>query len=120
MYLNIKYNSCNNNLQLEVFFCKGKIYKTCTVCFISREEKRIAKKNINNNTIMTTTIESIALQTLSNYIAELISNAKNNNEISVEIYLDLNNNIFSILTFDDLKSIIRIIINKIEKDDDYA
>ncbi|CAG8514261.1 20999_t:CDS:2, partial [Gigaspora rosea] len=72
------------------------------------------------NTTTTTTIESIALQTLSNYIAELISNAENNNGISVEIHLDLNDNIFSIVIFDDPKTIVRIIIDKIEKGDGYA
>ncbi|CAG8667894.1 10742_t:CDS:1, partial [Racocetra fulgida] len=54
------------------------------------------------------------------YIAELISNAENNNGISVEVYLDLNNDIFSIAMFDDSKTIVRIIIDKIEEGDGYA
>ncbi|CAG8838020.1 43770_t:CDS:2, partial [Gigaspora margarita] len=72
-----------------------------------------------SNTTVTTTIESVAPQVLSDYIVELISNA-NNNRISVEIHLDLNDDIFSIVTFDDPKSIVRIIIDKIKEGDDYT
>ncbi|RIB05231.1 hypothetical protein C2G38_2047772 [Gigaspora rosea] len=115
----VKCNSCNNDLQPEAFFHKRKTYKTCATCLISRAEKRIAKKNLDNTT-MTTTIESIAPQTLSDYIAELISNAENNNGISVEIHLDLNDDIFSIAIFDDPKTIVRIIIDKIEEGDGYT
>ncbi|CAG8765587.1 21800_t:CDS:1, partial [Dentiscutata erythropus] len=83
-------------------------------------EKRTAKKNLDSNITTTTTIESITLQALSDYIAELIFNADNNNGILVKIYLDLNDDIFSIATFDDPKSIVRIIIDKIKEGDDYT
>ncbi|CAG8699566.1 8743_t:CDS:2, partial [Dentiscutata erythropus] len=113
----VKCNSCNNNLQSEAFL---KTYKTCAACLISRAEKRIAKKNLDNSTATTTTIESIALQTFSDYVAKLISNTENNNEISVETHLDLHDDIFSIATFDDPKTIVRIIIDKIEEGDDFS
>ncbi|CAG8578087.1 8634_t:CDS:2, partial [Cetraspora pellucida] len=107
--------TCNNCYLPESFVYKGKTYKTCANCLISKAKKR--KKLKNNDT--EANLETISPQVLLNYIAQLISNIQNDGEILFEICIDLTDAIFSMKIFDNLKSIVRIIINKVEDDDDY-
>ncbi|CAG8748196.1 6604_t:CDS:1, partial [Dentiscutata heterogama] len=97
------------------FKYKGKFYKTCANCLTSKTEKhrKLGKANTQP------TIETILAQFLYNYIENLISNIENN-RISFEIYINLNDDMFSEVEFNDLKSIARIIINKVEEGDDYV
>ncbi|CAG8796588.1 28775_t:CDS:2, partial [Dentiscutata erythropus] len=50
-------------------------------------------------------METISAQSLCDYIENLISNVENNNGISFEIRIDLNDDIFSEVEPNDLKSI---------------
>src|SRR4051812_19308541 len=113
-----KCTSCAHYYSSEFFTSKGKTYKTCINCLNSKSEKRATEKKLkldsdHNETI----VELILLQALSDYVAELISNTEKNTGISFEIRIDLNN-IFS-QENPDLKSIVRLIIDKIEEGDDY-
>ncbi|CAG8732494.1 18720_t:CDS:2, partial [Racocetra fulgida] len=92
-----------------------KTYKTCANCLINKAEKR--KKLDTNNT--QPIMETISTQFLCNYIENLISNVENNNGISFEIRIDLNDDIFSEVEPNDLKSIVRIIVDEVEEGDDY-
>ncbi|CAG8604609.1 hypothetical protein C2G38_2032714 [Gigaspora rosea] len=105
---------CGHHYPPESFIHKGKTNKTCSNCLISKAEKR---RKLENNKTETTIKTS---HTLCDYVAKLISNAKNTNEISFEIRIDLNNNMFSMATFNNLKSIVRLIVDKIEEGDDYV
>ncbi|CAG8521357.1 2149_t:CDS:2 [Dentiscutata heterogama] len=98
------------------FVYKGKTNKTCVNCLINKAKKQ--KKLNNDNT--QPTMETISAQSLCDYIENLISNIENNNEISFEICIDLNDDIFSEVEPNDLKSIVRIIVNKVEESDDYV
>ncbi|KAF0472460.1 hypothetical protein F8M41_025027 [Gigaspora margarita] len=108
--------SCAHHYPPENFIYKGKTYKTCAKCLISKAEKRI---NLEKNNIETTPIETISSQALCDYVAKLILDVESNNGISFEIRIDLHDDIFLMANFDDLKSIVRIIIDKIKEGDDY-
>ncbi|CAG8766792.1 7812_t:CDS:1, partial [Cetraspora pellucida] len=110
-----KCTSCNNHYLPESFKYKGKVYKTCANCLTSKAEKR--RKLNNENT--QSTMETISAQSLCNYIENLISNIENNNGISFEIRIDLDDDIFSEVKSDNLKSIARIIVDKVEEGNDY-
>ncbi|CAG8762455.1 14843_t:CDS:2, partial [Cetraspora pellucida] len=60
-------------------------------------------------------METISTQSLCNYIENLISNVENNNRISFEIHINLNDDIFSEVEPNDLKSIVRIIVDEVEE-----
>ncbi|CAG8837353.1 29183_t:CDS:2 [Gigaspora margarita] len=106
-----KCSFCAHHYLPENFIYKGKTYKTCAKCLISKAEKRI---NLEKNNIKTTPIETISSQALCNYIAKLILDVESNNEILFEIRINFHNDIFLMANFDDLKSIVRIIIDKLE------
>ncbi|CAG8813234.1 42226_t:CDS:2, partial [Gigaspora margarita] len=95
------------------FKYKGKIYKTCANCLISKAKKR---RKLDNKNTQPTTIETILAQSLCNYIENLISNVENNNGILFEIHIDLNDNMFSEVESNNLKSIARVIVNKVEEE----
>ncbi|CAG8801876.1 12394_t:CDS:1, partial [Dentiscutata erythropus] len=100
----------------ESFILKGKAYKTCANCLIFKAEKR---RKLDNDSTQTT-IETISAQSLSNYIANLISNIENNSRILFEIRIDLTDDTFSKIESNDLKSLARIIVDKVEEGDDYV
>ncbi|CAG8548696.1 4510_t:CDS:2, partial [Racocetra fulgida] len=110
-----KCNSCFRYLSPESFIYKGKTYKTCTNCLTAKAENQRKLDNDNAQPA----IKTISVQSLCNYIENLISNIENNNRISFEIHIDLNDDIFSEVEPDNLKAIVRIIVDKIEEGDDY-
>ncbi|CAG8555578.1 26257_t:CDS:2 [Dentiscutata erythropus] len=108
-----KCSSCAHYYPPENFIYKGKTYKTCAKCLISKAEKRI---KLEKNNVKTTPIETILSQVLCDYVAKLILNIEGDNEILFKIHINLYDDIFLMANFDDLKSIVRIIIDKIEED----
>ncbi|CAG8570218.1 16378_t:CDS:2 [Dentiscutata erythropus] len=108
-----KCTSCSRRYPPELFIYKGKTYKTCNNCLTSKAEKKI---KLNNDT--KPIIETISLQVLSEFVAKLISDVEHNNGISFEARIDLNDDIFPITNL-DLKSIARVILDKVEEGDDY-
>ncbi|CAG8655447.1 7439_t:CDS:2, partial [Racocetra fulgida] len=57
---------------------------------------------------------------LTSKAENLISNIENNGKISFEICVDLTDDIFSEVESNNLKSIAKIIVNKVEEGDDYV
>ncbi|KAF0518630.1 hypothetical protein F8M41_016800 [Gigaspora margarita] len=111
-----KCSSCSHHYLLDLLSIKEKLIKCVQIALFLKLKKR--RKLENNET--ETTIETIPSHTLCDYVAKLISNTENTNKISFEIHIDLTNDMFSIATFDDLKSIVKLIIDKIEEGDDYV
>ncbi|CAG8793512.1 27904_t:CDS:2, partial [Dentiscutata erythropus] len=83
------------------FMYKGKTYKTCANCLINKAKKQKKLDTDNTQPI----IETISAQSICDYIENLISNVENNNRISFEIHIDLNDDIFLEVEPNDLKSI---------------
>ncbi|CAG8459986.1 9128_t:CDS:2 [Cetraspora pellucida] len=108
--------SCAYYYSFEFFTSKGKTYKTCINCLNSKSKKRATEKkskldsDYNDETI----VKLILPQALSDYVAELIFNTEKNTGISFKICIDFND-IFS-QKEPDLKSIVRLIIDKIEEE----
>src|SRR5260364_227747 len=105
-----KCSSCSHHYLLDLLSIKEKLIKCVQIALFLKLKKR--RKLENNET--ETTIETIPSHTLCDYVAKLISNTENTNKISFEICIDLIDDMFLMPIFIDLKSIVRLIIDKIE------